>query len=240
MAKKFESEYDWRLQAVATLTSNGKGPLGHKFKKGHAVVLVHPVKIDNKMTSITTPHPTAIFLNLSNSSYNQSIKLFNFKKLINKDLEEKIYLDSLEHYIASIIFAFTSIEVFSNYSIPDTFEFKKIRDDNKCIEVFNKDRIEKYISLDLKISEILPIIYDVSSFKGTSLWEQYLDLKKIRDKLIHLKTIDTKNTPDNPFNHLWNDLINNGELLNYSKKAKRIIKYFLKNKKHRWFERCPF
>lgn len=242
MQKKSISEYDWRLQTIITLTEDAISPYGTPMKKGEPLVKIHPLKVRGVEVNIFTPNPTAMFLNLSNVSYDQSIKIFNFKELLKtSNFNEKDYFNSLEYYMASIIFAFTALETFANYSIPDSYEFKKLREDNKCLEIYDKEKIEKNINLDLKLGEILPEVFNIQSFKGTSLWEEYLDLKKIRDRLIHLKTIDTEyNRTGDPYNHLWNDLINNGEIINYSIKAKKIIEYFLKNKKPRWFIDCPF
>ncbi len=112
----------------------------------------------------------------------------------------------------------------------------------KCTKLYNKKDIERYISLEDKLSEILPIIVNKSSFKGTSLWEKFINLKKIRDRIIHLKSSDVSSNvfSGNPYEHIWNDLINNGEIIDYSKKVKRIIKYFLKNNEQCWFAKCPF
>lgn len=242
MKKKLVSEYDWRLQAITTLTADVISPYGTPMKKGEPVVLIHLLKVKGVEVNIITPNPTAMFLNLSNVSYAQSIKIFNFNELLNTDnFDEKDYFNSLEYYMASIIFAFTALETFANYSIPDLYEFKKLREDKKCFEIYDKEKIEKNINLDIKLGEILPEVLNIPSFKGNSLWAEYLELKRIRDRLIHLKTIDTEyHRTGDPYNHLWNDLINNGEIINYSIKAKKIIEYFLKNKKPRWLIECPF
>ena len=239
--KKTVEEYDWRLQAIATLVKDAISPSGKKLKKGEPVILAHPLRINNSITRIYTPNTTAMFLNLSNNSYQNSLKLFNFKNIKKfDDYDENNYFDALEYYMASIIFAYTALETFANYSIPDSYEFKKLREDKKCLETYDKEKIEKNIKLDLKIREILPEIYNVKSFIGTVIWEKYLDLKNIRDRIIHLKSIDTKHNILDPYNHLWNDLINNGELINYTIKAKEIIEYFYNNKKPRWLIKCHF
>jgi len=241
MKKKVE-EYDWRMQAITTIVKDTVSPTGKKIKKGEPVILVSPIDINGCKTTIYTPNPTAMFLNLSNNSYKNSLNLFDFKiykKRINYD--EKDYFNALEYYMASIIFAYTALETFANYSIPDMYKYKKLRDDKKCLEIYNKEEIEKNIKLDLKISDILPEIYNIKSFKGTKKWERYLGLKNIRDRIVHLKSIDTQyNKTGNPYNHLWNDLINNGDLRNYTIIAKEIIEYFYSSKKHRWLIKCPF
>jgi len=241
MNKKNINEYDWRLQAITTIVEDTISPTGKPIKKGTPVILLHPLKINNRRIEIYTPSPIAMFLNLSNNYYQNSLNLFNFKEFKDpRNYNEEQLFNSLECYMASIIFAYTAVETFSNYSIPNNYEFKKLREDKKCLETYDKEEIEKNIKLDLKIDCILSGIYKVSTFKGTFLWENYLSLKKIRDRIIHLKSKDTKYDLKDPCNHLWNDLINNGELINYTKKAKEIIEYFYSDKKPRWLIKCPF
>lgn len=242
MKDKSIEYYDWRLQAITTLKEDATSPYGTPMKKGEQLIKIHPFRIGGLEANIYTPNPTAMFLNLSYNSYKQSLNIFNFKEFLkDKDHNEKDYFDALEYYMASIIFAYTAIETYTNYLIPDNYEFKKLREDKKCIEIYNKEEIEKNIKLDIKIGEILPEVLGITSFKGTALWEEYLDLKKIRDRIIHLKSIDTEyQRTGDPYNHLWNDLINSGELINYTIKAKKIIEYFLVDKKPRWLTKCPF
>jgi len=56
-----------------------------------------------------------------------------------------------------------------------------------------------------------------------------------------MKTIDlVYNRKDNYFNHIWNEIINNGTPVNFALKAKKIIGLFLTNKPPRWFEMINF
>lgn len=56
-----------------------------------------------------------------------------------------------------------------------------------------------------------------------------------------LKSIENKYKKDGkPFNNIWNELINNGDLVNYTNKAKNIIEHFLKDIKPKWLIYCPF
>lgn len=59
-------------------------------------------------------------------------------------------------------------------------------------KVYVKDEIERKINLDEKFHIILPNIYNVPSPKGKKVWGHYKEIKKVRDRIIHLKSIDRK------------------------------------------------
>jgi hypothetical protein len=234
--------FDWRIKAITTIAKECVSPAGNILKKGEPVVLCHPVKVKNNNTVIYTPEPTALFLNLSNKLYEDAKKIFDYANLMEEKAEnENLYFDSLEFYIASIVSAYTALECFANERIPNNYEYIKLRDDKKCTESYIKDQIERYINLDIKISEILPVILKIKSPKGTKIYDEYLKIKKIRNSLIHMKSIDLEYKKEKEyFNHIWNNLINNGDYINYTLKAKKIIGYFLDNKPPRWFDMIPF
>ena len=225
------SSYDWRLHEVQY----------EKEPKFTTSIVAHPIKINNKETGLLTPNPTALFLNLSYNQYIKACKAYDFNKLINLDsvIEASDYFNSLELYMGSIIFAYTSIESFANEIIPQDYLYEKHR--SKCTEVYIKDQIE-YLRLDEKLKNILPEILNIPPIAHNLLWNDYIKLRDIRHQIIHIKTKDLNYIKSkNKFNHLWNRIINNGNFIDFSKKAKLIIEYHLKDgNKPRWLKMCPF
>ncbi|MBA7508712.1 hypothetical protein ES705_00644 [subsurface metagenome] len=233
-------DFDWRLQAITTISKESVSPYGTVLKKGEPIVKVHPVKINDKSTVIYTPNATAMFLNLSYKFYNQAIKIFNLSTLLQKKSQnEKRCFNSIEYYMASIIFAYTSLESFTNECIPDSYIYKKKI--KGVLKTFNRDKIQRKISLQEKMKFILSKIKKVNFNEENPLWADYQSLKNIRNRIIHMKTIDILyNRKDNFYDTIWNEILNNGKPINYSKVAKEVIKFFLKNKKPRWFLNCIF
>ena len=240
MKKRTIDNFDWRLQAITTISEDCISPYGTPLKKDEPIILVHPVKISDKDTVIPTPNPTAMFLNISNRLYLDAKRKFNFYSLTNsKETKEKKCFDSLERYMASIIFAYTSLESFANESIPDSYVYKKKVKDK--LKTFKKKKIEKEFSLVNKLKIILPDIKNINFNEKNPLWIDFQLLKNIRHRIIHMKTIDLiYNRKDNFFEHIWNEIINNGTSINFALKAKDIISLFTINEIPRWLEIINF
>jgi hypothetical protein len=104
--------------------------------------------------------------------------------------DDSALFDLLEKRIGSVVFAYTALESFANHSIPDDFAWEQERQDKKCTETYRKDQIERALSLKVKFDQVLPAIFGVASPSGTIVWSDFVDLEKLRDRLIHLKTAD--------------------------------------------------
>jgi len=52
--------------------------------------------------------------------------------------------------------------------------------------------IERKISLDEKLKKALPEILSIKSPAGGTMWKKYSDLQELRDRLVHLKSIDRR------------------------------------------------
>lgn len=240
---------DWRLQAITTLTKDWKSPFtGHIHKKGSIVENTNFIKIGKNDFTIPIPNPTALFLDLSHISYLKAKDFFKFfsETDINKlDLrqEEKDLFNGFEYYMASIIFAYTSLESFANEMIPEDYKFESLRHDKKCAELYNKEQIERNISLKTKLGEIIPEITGIELPKDEILWNKFVEMEKIRDGITHMKSSDRKglnrNTKEISYKHIWNRLINNVNFENYSKLSLGIITLFYNKKKSRWLQMYP-
>ena len=58
--------------------------------------------------------------------------------------------------MASIIFAYTAIEAFANEEIPEDYIYKAETRSSEILIAYQKDSIERRISLDEKLGSILP------------------------------------------------------------------------------------
>jgi hypothetical protein len=79
----------------------------------------------------------------------------------------------------------------------------------------------------------------VSSPKGTKLWDDFKNLKKLRDRIIHLKNNDiTSSGPD--IDTVWGILIRS-QKINFPKQAHELIGHYISNQEgHRWFKKYPY
>lgn len=241
------SNEDYRLQAITTLAKEYRRPDGHIHNIGERVMVVSETKFDVKNLHFGLPNVSAMFLNFSNKFYTESENYFgdssNFISNSPDSLDlwvkdNGLLFDILEKRMGAIVFAYSALEAFANRSIPEEYVFEQLSNNKKCTEKYTKEQIENFLSLDTKLGTILPEIFSVKSPKGINLWSQYCDLRKLRNRIIHLKKDDTqKTTPE--VKTLWTDLMDQ-RLLNHAVITKNIIEYFLKNNRPRWLKKCPF
>ncbi|MBI5753668.1 hypothetical protein HZA40_00810 [Candidatus Peregrinibacteria bacterium] len=239
---------DWRLQAITTLAKEFRGPSGHVSPIGSPVIQMGQVHFDGNVLGFGLPNTTALYLNLSHKFFLESqvyVQSDFYKK--NNPKEPMIYaksdleiFDYLEKRIASIVFAFTALESFVNQRVPDDFVYEVERKDKKCVEKYNKIQIEKFLNLDVKLGEVLPLVMKILSPRGKTAWNGYTKLKKIRDRLIHIKTRDT-NSHGVDDDSVWHELLDK-KSPNFAKQAKEIIEYFHPSGgfRPRWLKKIPF
>ena len=194
--------------------------------------------------SFGLPSTTALFLNLSHKAWFQGKEMLDADLFINTDQglqsEDHAPLFNLfELRISNIVFAFSALEAFANQSVPENYQFNRLRSDGRCEEVYNRNQIERYLNLDTKLDKVLPTIFSVASPKGGPLWNRYTDLKALRDRIIHIKSQDTKSGGPE-LDTLWGKLLNT-RTHNFAVDAHMMIGYYLQDKhKPRWFRLFPY
>ncbi len=89
----------------------------------------------------------------------------------------------------SIIFSYTMIEALVNYSIPN--DYVHIIKNGKGIEEhYDKQAIERYLPLTIKLKEIIAKIYMIDKISEPSFWSVFCNLENLRNTIIHEKTRD--------------------------------------------------
>lgn len=228
-----DPENDWRMQDIFFLDKDWNNPwTGVLVKKGTQLTRQTITQLNKKKhLSITLPNATALFLNSSKRSW-ESAKEIRVNSNIDKSVKKEVSFnttaesfDYIERIMESIIMAFTALEVFVNENIPDDFKYHKNKKSKIIIEIMEKKEIERWLSLDEKLSSVLPKAKDIDTPKGKKCWHGYVELKEIRDRIIHMKKEDIRSSgPDIPT--LWHKLFKvNAPYL----EAKDIIDYFVKN-----------
>lgn len=186
-----------------------------------------------------------MFLSLSARSFSKAKEIIEsdgLPKSIKKELRfknDERALDYIEDVCAAIVFAYSALEAFANESIPDTYEYKTQRPDKRCLEIYNKEQVERNVSLDTKLSVILPEVLSVKSPKGSSrVWDDFKQLGDIRDRIIHMKSGDRKSSgPDEKT--IWNAIF--ASVSPPHQVAKEVLNFFLKSKEvlPTWLEHAP-
>lgn len=205
----------WKQQVITGMYPDGLKIIDQRYKV--PMVMIHDswdtkpvsqqidiVSFGGKEIPLLTPNVIAIHLSISEKAKNEAKILFesintNIKerKKDAKDLEKrnevlrersKMMCDYLEKIQTSIIFAVSAIETFSNMSIPDEYVYK-LKSPQKT-ELYNKQQIERNITLKDKISKILVEVYSSKILAEQTFWNDLTKLIKIRDNIVHQKNID--------------------------------------------------
>jgi hypothetical protein len=239
-SEEYYTEADWRCHTVvrvaATTTVPGLGtlPVG---AVGKAVGIV-----DYKASRITfsIPDATALFLNLS-KRHHEDAAAVSHKIPVSptpQDLEDDDAFAYLENIMASVVFAYTALESFANEEIPD--DFIHTIEKGRCKELYDKAQIEKYLSLEVKLGDILPVVCGVTSPKGSKSWEDYVALETLRHSIIHMKKSDREHIGYSS-KSVWSRVIKEPLPQTFAV-AKAIIAYFYKSRslKPHWYENLPF
>ncbi|MBU2947200.1 hypothetical protein [Zobellia uliginosa] len=183
------------------------------------------------------PEPYLLFLSNSKSLNNKIKELENGFKL-NVDTELKVsenfnlkvlnqeaYNQYILNKISSVIFLIMSVESFINTLIPENFEIEKDKGKDTKIE------IEKSYQLKEKFREVIPRIKEITdTIEYQNRYSKILQLSRIRNSFIHLKT-STNGNPLDPYLEDFEKLIamdldkerKNIELLLYSINASKNV-----------------
>ena len=227
-----ESDNDWRMHDVGFLSEDFKLPGTDQIAaKGSQITFRSITQLTkNKQLSIALPNATALCLSSSKRNWKEAQEIRK-KSNIDKSIKEEVSFctttesfDYIERVMESIVMAFTALEAFVNENIPDDYEYQTHRKSKIILEVLDKKAIERWLSLDEKLSIVLPEAKSIDSPKGSKCWQGYRELKTARDRIIHMKKEDRRSSgPDIPT--LWHKLfkINSPYI-----QAKEVIDYFVK------------
>lgn len=241
-----KGQTDWRLQTIANLAEDWTSPwTGDTSPKGTqlTVVTVTKTKAGNTLT-LPLPNATALMLNASQRSFRTASTLRRKSKIDEgsaKQVTFRNYPDAfefLEWLMESVLTAHAGLEAFANDQIPDDYEYVSHRRSDVILEVSDKDKIQRHISLCEKISVVLPDVLGVKTPKGNAkCWEDYRRLKRLRDRITHMKSEDRKSAqPD--VDTVWHSLVDAEPPF---AQALSVIRYFAPNLKTslRWLQECP-
>ena len=222
---------DWRMQGYTTLAESWTSPwTGRVSPKGTQITVVSMIKLNkDKLLTIALPNATALCLNISKRSWEEAKKIRS-ESGIDKSLESQISFESysqafdyIERVMESIVMAFTAIEAFVNEVIPDEFKYHaKLKNENNSV-VRDKIEIERRLPIEEKLSKVLPAVLNISSPKGNQEWQSFMKLKKVRDRIVHMKAADRKSSNSDTIT-LWHELF---RVEAPHKQAKETIDYFV-------------
>lgn len=202
-----EEEFDWRIWGVTTLAEDYKPayPVGMSYKVGTPVYPV-AVTIDREsgeMIEFGLPNPSKLAISIAiNASHNadalrKSIALspaYSFsgeRKRVEPENLKRLY-DYFESCMVTVTFSYQALETYSNCIIADRLKGTiPIKMNKKLKHLNSKQLLEDNVSTEKKLRTVLPKILNIESpEKNEEIWQNYLELKRVRNTTVHMKYSD--------------------------------------------------
>ena len=179
---------DWRFHAIGPVNT-GLGMIATSERFG---------QLTTDTVGFGLPSAPALYLNLARMAHQRRLTVDLDATFIAHPPPQGVWpedhtplFDYLQEFAAEVVFAFTALEAFANENIPPNFSYVLKRPKGGPTTVVGPE-IERRVSLDEKLRCVLPEAHSISNPAGTKAWEAFKHLKQVRDRLVHLKSVDRK------------------------------------------------
>ncbi len=204
-------------------------------------------RLDDTIVHFGLPSGPALWLNIAKRAFDE-VKNVDPMTYFDHHAEgwwpdsQTSLFNFFERFSSHVIFAHTAIEAFANEVInnfiPDPFIYTLQKKDGQP-EQLSKSDIERRIELDQKLHSVLPQGLSLASPRGTAVWQHYQEIKKMRNRVIHLKAVD-RNRSGPEEESLWGDMLRSYSVP-YCDYAYAIIGHYKPaTENRRWFQRYPY
>lgn len=235
---------DWRISAASRLANDlpAAFPGGPSHKAGEKVYLTSLVVTEEgENIGFIIPSATAMCLNIAinaNKEVEALYDLISYDSVLTphgkgKSIPSERCDDLFNFFEQGMIvasFSFLAIEVFCNHAISRELKGPLEIERKKGVVKLSPAELERQLSTEEKLSEVIPIIKGVPTPKGKKVWEDFKRLKDARDSTIHLKSSDQA-TVDRE--SLFFQFLS-GRTSGYPIAAANLIRYFLQGVEPRW------
>ena len=75
------------------------------------------------------------------------------------------------------------------------------------VERLTPQKVEQRCSTTEKLATVLPYVLSVDSFKGSACWQRFVNLRRARDGVTHMKHAKMYSLGDDPENSVYFDLL---------------------------------
>lgn len=170
---------------------------GPSHKAGSAVCLTTAIR-DSKGDLIyyIAPSPIALALSIAIKASKRAIKVHQTIKFVDVPTPHgpakmtknvSLLFDYFECFMVVVTSSLQALEIFCNEMIAKNLNgVYRLKRGNK-VRKLSADKLQRNASTEEKLATILPEILEVNSPRHKKIWENFKELKKMRNTIIHLK-----------------------------------------------------
>ena len=232
--------HDWRLYAVTAVSEDSGG-----FKRGDVIKAAFPLKLDDGTTvQAGAPNLDGLILDFAARLDVEARDLQAEMMALTADgrmVEDATLFEVLQKRMGSAVFAFTELESFANEVISNAyyqgFQYEQTQPSG-IVAVRSYEDLLRHVSTDEKLASVLPAHLKLLSPKGGVHWRNFQRLKKIRNRIIHLKGADRGNSVDKS---LWEEMLD-PVACDFGNQMHDLIGYYVPHViglNFRWFYKWP-
>jgi hypothetical protein len=209
-----------------------------KEKKTYFLSSTEKTIIDSTEISYVAPNSISVSLSLMKKSLKKAKSIYatiipkskNNKRKIGIDIRSDLY-DFFEEIQTSIIFSYIAVEAFSNAAIPENFEYEKFNEKG-IKEIWSKSNIERWMTTSEKVGILLPKILNSSDVKQEPFWPTFKSLEKLRNEIVHQKTVQSETALDTA---IYSKMLDQS-IFNIIESSIQVIDFYYKlNNAHPYF-----
>lgn len=150
------------------------------------------LEFDGLSTFLNRPNDVGLYSSICDKNLSAAKRFYDDTILIRRQYytgnfplpeQQREYFDYFELITTALIFAYSSIEAFTNSFIPDDYTFTR----PNGTKVMDKKYIERHFSLTEKLKTIFTDIYQTPNPENEAWWQSLSELQDLRDQTIHTK-----------------------------------------------------
>jgi len=193
---------DWRIQAAVVTASDtpATSPGGPSHPAGSTLILTSIAPSPEGIQyAFPTPSTTALALNIAASAVRIATRLKSDLKFSGIPgppapaqhrivMQPELAFDYFEQCFIALMFSIQALEAYCNYKV--AYMLNKdfpIERRNKPV-LLSPTEVQRNLSLDEKLGEVLPRLLNLATPKGGSVWKNYIDIRRLRDDIVHIKS----------------------------------------------------
>ena len=220
-------------------------PGGPSHKAGDLVVLASSALTQDGPVAFTMPSPVAMALKVAVASgiaADKRRRELTFQTVPGPHgmescvapAQEPLLFDFFEHCMIAVTFSFQSVESFANFIVAQKLKSTMCLQRGEKTQEYDAAGIQRNVPTAEKLSTVLPALLSVPNPKGSKIWQEFVELRRLRDSTVHLKSTDQygKN-PQNAIDSLFFNFFNR-RATDFPRLALDIAEYFSRDRVPRW------